>query len=221
MAMRQKVSEPQSSSAPFTWSASPVDTPPDVTMRSWSRAAALSAVASDARSSRNIPRSATSHPSLCSMAISMKRLGIVDLRRLLLFAGRYEFIACREHRYTQAACDIEHRIAELLPRARHAVGQPCARPYRNLRPGQCLLPPGERWRRSFFKPAGSSTKPSPTTTSSCMKTVSKPFGICAPVKMRTAATASEVTDACVTGLDAARYRQARDGARGESRMLDA
>ena len=73
MASRQKTSRPPASIAAFTWSASPVESPPEVSSRSCVAAASRSAAAVASWSSGRMPRSQPSTGRRCSSASRVKR----------------------------------------------------------------------------------------------------------------------------------------------------
>src|SRR4051812_32725135 len=74
IANRQKSMRPSFSIADLTWSSSPVETPPEVTIRSCSAAAAASVSPKAVARSGWMPRSVTSQPRRHSSAASMMRL---------------------------------------------------------------------------------------------------------------------------------------------------
>ncbi len=185
IATRQNTSVPLFSTAAFTQSASPVDTPPEVRIRSCVDAASLSLAAIRSLSSARMPRSVTSQQSLASIAISMLRLESKSCAGPRMPPGAtisspVENTATRTLRlsstfaYPKAAAS-----ATSWGRMRWPAG-------RTVSPSAISSPAG-RTLAPLFRPGGRRTPPvSSTRTSSCMNTVSAPSGIGAPVKTRTA-----------------------------------
>ena len=215
----------------LTWSSSPVETPPVVRIRSWVPATSCSARASAARSSLRMPRSLTSQPSRRQHRHQHEAVGIEQLRRGARFARRDQFVAGGEHRDANAPDDVELRQAERRDQRDILRPQPLAGLERGMACG--MSSPAGRTLAPGFRPAGRTTLSSSTRTSSCMKTVSAPSGIGAPVKMRIACPGLTGADRSAAGLDApgdcerllfllrqvaARDRIAIDGGIGEGRQ---
>ncbi len=140
--------------------------------------------ASDARSSRKMPRSLTSQPSRASIAISMKRLESNNCAGLRRPPGDTSSLPVEN-----TATRMRRRTSICVRPNAAASATSCGRSRRPAASAavpelECLRPPGAHWRRAASPPAQQPCRRHRARTSSCMNTVSAPSGIGAPVKIR-------------------------------------
>ena len=109
IATRQNTSRPTFSTASRTWSASPVETPPEVSTRSWPGAAAAIACASAAGSSLRMPRSVTVGAEPLQHAGEQIAVGVVERGGGPRSAGLDDLVAGREQRDPHAPAHGEPR----------------------------------------------------------------------------------------------------------------
>ena len=161
-----------------------------------------------------MPRSVARQPSRREHRLQHEAVGVVELCRPERLARRDDLVAGREHGDAQRRPDRHVGEAERRDEPDVARRRGGARRQAPSLP-RAMSSPARRRFAPRLSPAGRTTASPAAPTSSCMNTVSRPAGIGAPVKMRTAPRAGTRTLERGAGRDPPDDRQHGLAARGE------
>ena len=145
MASRQNTSRPIASTAALTWSSSPVETPPEVSSRSWPAVAASSARAVASGVIGEDPQIGRGGAGAGNQAGEQKAVGVENLPGSKRMAGRHDLVAGGEDRHAQAPADRKPCQAQRR-RERDVLRPEAPSPRQRDRAGPDVLAPRARIR---------------------------------------------------------------------------